>query len=94
MSPKPKTARTNKTPQQRAEEALGVARRAAEKSADKLVKLREGIAAAEADVVAARKRLEYLAGNPDLDETTAAEARSWLEQSALEEAPVDVQPAT
>jgi hypothetical protein len=92
MSPKPKAERSVKTPAQRAEEALGVARRAAAKSAEKLIKARGEIAALEAAVVADRKRLDYLAGNPDLPEEVAAESRAWLEQSALEEAPVDVQP--
>lgn len=87
-----KAPRTVKTPEQRAEEALDVARRAASKANDRLLATTAARAAAVEDQAKTRARLEYLAGNPDLPATARDEALSWLAETALDEAPVDVQP--
>lgn len=86
------TERNVRTPQQRAEEALGPIRRAAGKAVEKRAKAVEELAAAEKYVTETRARLEYAASHPDLTETSRDEARSFLAETNPEPPPVDVQP--
>lgn len=61
--------RQHKTPRQRAEEALGVATRNAERATGKAEKLKAEYALAEAERIAAVARRDFLAGSPDLADT-------------------------
>ena len=58
--------RQKKTPRARAEEALGVAQRKVKRLEDEAAKHAEALKATETELAAAKKRLEYVAANPDL----------------------------
>lgn len=71
-----------RTPQQRAEDTLGVARRAAEKAVKRLAAAEEAVAAAKVEHEQTRARLEYAVGNPDLTGPSRDDARAFLADTA------------
>jgi hypothetical protein len=62
----PKQTRTRRTPEQRATADLQKAEKQRDSATAKLAKMREGIAAAEADVQRAERFVDYASRNPDL----------------------------
>lgn len=60
------TTRQQKTPRQRAENALGVAQRAVARFTTMRDKLASDLKGAEGLLAAAERRLEYVSANPDL----------------------------
>lgn len=61
-----KATRTRKSPQQRAEEALGVAERKVATFEKAVTKHKGKLAEAEAELTDAKRRRDYLAQSPDL----------------------------
>ena len=62
-----KKKRTTRTPRERAEAALGVAQRALDKATARRDAATEELKAAEADVLALAKRVNFLAQDPALE---------------------------
>ena len=62
----PKTTRRRRTPEERAVDALSVARRRVEKSAQKLRAAEHQLAIARAEHTQARTELDYAEGHPAL----------------------------
>lgn len=72
--------RTIKTPLQRAEEALGVARRAEVKATEKHRVTSDAVVETGQALVAARQRLAYAGADPALPEQTRTDVAEYLAQ--------------
>lgn len=73
--------RQTKTPRQRAEEAVGVARRKHDQIKKKRDQLRTQLATAETDLTEAEGRLDYAMRDPALPPTTSTSQSTTSNQS-------------